>query len=165
MSIFFKSERYKLFLLNSKPFIYKGFSPQTFLTDQNFSVAILKPVRMLLDNQGNVVNEITYDSFGNVTTQTNAGTSFRFSYTGRELDSETGQYYYRARYYDSSVGRFISEDPIGFEAGDSNVYRYVGNNPLFYVDPSGFCGVASFENDNDLDIGLNEPVKENLPMN
>jgi RHS repeat-associated protein len=118
----------------------------------------LGSVRVLMDNQGNVVNQITYDSFGNVTAQTNAGTSFRFSYTGREFDSETGLYYYRARYYDPGVGRFISEDPIGFNSGDSNTYRYVGNNPLFYVDPSGFCGATPFESDNDLDISLNEPV-------
>jgi RHS repeat-associated protein len=98
---------------------------------------------MLLDNNGNVVNEITYDAFGNITLETHPDVNFRFSYTGREFDSETGLYNYRARYYDPGVGRFISEDPIGFEAGDSNIYRYVGNNPLFYVDPSGFCGVAA----------------------
>jgi RHS repeat-associated protein len=100
-------------------------------------------VRVLLDNQGNVVNNITYDAFGNITLETHSQVNFRFSYTVRELDSETGLYNYRARYYDPESGRFISEDPIGFEAGDSNVYRYVGNSPLFYVDPSGFCGVSS----------------------
>jgi hypothetical protein len=45
--------------------------------------------------------------------------------------------YYRARYYDPGVGRFISEDPIGFDGGDTNLYRYVGNSPLNYTDPSG----------------------------
>ncbi|NJL52735.1 MAG: RHS repeat-associated core domain-containing protein, partial [Hydrococcus sp. SU_1_0] len=100
-------------------------------------------VRVLLDNDGNVVNNITYDAFGNITVESNPDVNFRFSYTGREYDAETGLYNYRARYYDPGVGRFISEDPMGFEAGDSNTYRYVGNNPLFYVDPSGFCGVGS----------------------
>ena len=61
-----------------------------------------------------------------------------FRYTGRELDSETGLYYYRARYYDPSVGRFISEDPINF-IGGTNFYRYVGNSPLDFVDPFGLC--------------------------
>ena len=98
---------------------------------------------MLLDNNGNVVNQITYDAFGNITAETNSDVNFRFSYTGREFDPETGLYNYRARYYDLAVGRFISIDPIGFAAGDSNLYRYVGNNPLFYLDPSGFCGVGS----------------------
>jgi hypothetical protein len=45
--------------------------------------------------------------------------------------------YYRARYYDSSVGRFISVDPMGFGAGDTNLYRYVGNNSTNATDPSG----------------------------
>jgi hypothetical protein len=45
--------------------------------------------------------------------------------------------YYRARYYDPGVGRFISEDPIGFDGGDPNLYRYVGNSPINFTDPSG----------------------------
>ncbi|MGB8688108.1 MAG: RHS repeat-associated core domain-containing protein, partial [Microcoleus sp.] len=57
--------------------------------------------------------------------------------TGRELDSETGNYYYNSRYYDPQVGRFISEDTIGFGGGDANLYRYVGNSPTNYTDPSG----------------------------
>ena len=95
-------------------------------------------VRVVLDNDGNIVNQISYDSFGQIIDQTDSSVDFRFSYTGRELDSETGLYHYRARYYDPAAGRFISEDPISFAAGDSNIYRYVGNNPLFYVDPHGF---------------------------
>ena len=66
-----------------------------------------------------------YDSFGNVTNQTNPAVNTRFGYTGREFDTETGDYYYRARYYDARVGKLISEDPIGFEAGDTNLCRYV----------------------------------------
>jgi RHS repeat-associated protein len=61
----------------------------------------------------------------------------RFSYTGREQDGETGLDYYRARYYDSANGKFISEDPIGFSAGDGNLSRYVGNSPVNGTDPSG----------------------------
>ena len=57
-------------------------------------------------------------------------------YTGREMDAED-LYYYRARYYDPNNQRFLSLDPIGFEAGDFNFYRYVGNDPVNFVDPSG----------------------------
>jgi RHS repeat-associated protein len=89
----------------------------------------------LVNEQGAVVNHFVYDSFGNRTSSTAA--DFRFGYTGRELDVETGLYYYRARYYDPAVGRFVSEDPIGFSAGDTNLYRYVGNNATNYTDPSG----------------------------
>ena len=57
-------------------------------------------------------------------------------YTGREYDADTGLYYYRARWYDPEARRFISEDPIGLNGG-INLYAYVNNNPLRYVDPSG----------------------------
>jgi hypothetical protein len=50
--------------------------------------------------------------------------------------------YYRARYYDARVGRFLSEDPIGFAGGDVNLYRYVGNSPINYTDPSGLIAWA-----------------------
>ncbi len=49
---------------------------------------------------------------------------------------ETGLYYYRARYYDPTVGRFISEDPIGF-GGGINFYAYVRNDPVILTDPLG----------------------------
>ncbi len=57
-------------------------------------------------------------------------------FAAREYDSETGLYYMRARYYDPTVGRFISEDPIGLEGG-INPYAYAANNPLSYRDPFG----------------------------
>jgi RHS repeat-associated protein len=59
-----------------------------------------------------------------------------FQYTARESDTETGIYDYRARYYDQNVGRFISEDPLRFDAG-VNFYAYVRNSPLVWNDPSG----------------------------
>jgi RHS repeat-associated protein len=94
-------------------------------------------IRLVTDNNGNVVNEITYDAFGNVVLESNGNVEFRFGYTGRELDEETGDYYYRSRYYDSTIGRFVNEDTIGFEGGDANLYRYVSNSPTNYTDPSG----------------------------
>ena len=57
----------------------------------------------------------------------------RFAHTGREWDPETGNYFYRARYYDPQTGRFLSQDPIGFAAGDTNLYRYVGNSTPNYT--------------------------------
>jgi RHS repeat-associated protein len=94
----------------------------------------------VVDNIGIVIDHITYDSFGRIVGQTTA-IDFRFAYTGREWDTETGQYYNRARYYDPTVGGFINEDPLGFGAGDTNLKRYVGNSPTNYTDPSGLiCG-------------------------
>ncbi|MFG6102832.1 RHS repeat-associated core domain-containing protein [Leptothoe sp. EHU-05/26/07-4] len=55
----------------------------------------------------------------------------------RELDEAAGLMYYRARYYDSAVGTFVSKDPLGFDAGDANLYRYVFNSPTNFTDPSG----------------------------
>jgi RHS repeat-associated protein len=81
---------------------------------------------MLLDNSGNVVNQITYDAFGNITLETHPELNFRFGYTGRELDSETGLYNYRSRFYDPAVGQFINEDTIGFAGGDANLQRLAG---------------------------------------
>jgi RHS repeat-associated protein len=59
-----------------------------------------------------------------------------YAFTGREWDSETGLYYYRARYYDSKVGRFISADPLGVASG-INFFTYARNNPQTRIDPLG----------------------------
>ncbi|WP_370623551.1 peroxidase family protein [cf. Phormidesmis sp. LEGE 11477] len=98
-------------------------------------------VRDLIDSDGAVLNHIVYDSYGQVTSETNPDIDFRFGYTGRERDEETGLYYYRARYFDPAPGTFVSTDPLGFGAGDSNLYRYVFNSPTNHVDPSGLRSV------------------------
>ena len=97
----------------------------------------LGSIDTLTDSDGNVVDKRTFDSFGRVLSQMNPSVSFRYGYTARELDLESGLNYYRARYYDPQVGRFISVDPLGFGAGDTNLYRYVSNNSTNAIDPSG----------------------------
>jgi RHS repeat-associated protein len=89
----------------------------------------------LTNGSQGIAQTYQYDSFGNITNQTGALQS-PFTYTGRENDTETGLYYYRARYYDPEVGRFLTQDPIGL-IGGVNLYRYVGNNPITWVDPYG----------------------------
>jgi RHS repeat-associated protein len=92
-------------------------------------------VTSLSNSAGALVSTYTYDSFGKLTAST--GTLANpFQYTGRELDGETGEYYYRARYYDQNVGRFASEDPIRLDGG-INFYSYVGNNVTNLTDASG----------------------------
>ena len=76
-----------------------------------------------------------YSAFGDRLIGATGVNPGNIGYTGRELDS-SGLYYYRARYYDPSTGRFDSEDPLGFAAG-INFYAYVGNNPVNGNDPSG----------------------------
>ncbi|MBU2571888.1 MAG: hypothetical protein KJ725_18035 [Gammaproteobacteria bacterium] len=95
-------------------------------------------------HEGSVLAAQSYGAFGNVLSQTGPGNN-RLKYTGREEDS-TGLYYYRARYYDPFIGRFISEDPLGFDAGDVNFYAYVGNNPVNANDPTELIlGETEFE--------------------
>ena len=95
----------------------------------------LESTLALTDSQGIVKESYSYDPYGNLI-QSPSSPSTHFLYTGRELDQETHLYYNRARYYDPSLGRFISPDPKGYEAG-LNLYRYVHNNPLTYRDPQG----------------------------
>ncbi|REJ69682.1 MAG: hypothetical protein DWQ31_03500 [Planctomycetota bacterium] len=78
-----------------------------------------------------------YDSFGNVTSETAAAVDHLFGYTGRAFDEATGLQNNLHRWYDPVTGRWASEDPIGFAAGDANSYRYVGNGPTNGVDPTG----------------------------
>jgi RHS repeat-associated protein len=97
----------------------------------------LGSVTSLSNSAGTLVNTYAYDSFGKLTAST--GTLVNpFQYTGREFDSETGLYEYRARYYDQNVGRFKSEDPIRFKGG-INFYAYVGNNATNRTDPDGMA--------------------------
>lgn len=89
-------------------------------------------------NAAGVVDHLNYDSYGRVLLETNAAFGDRFRFTGREFDVATGLYYYRARFYDPALGRFISQDPLGFQARDVNLHRYVNNGPLGATDPLGF---------------------------
>jgi len=98
----------------------------------------LGSVTSLSSSTGTLANTYTYDAFGNATASTGTLTN-PFQYTGRDYDPETGLRYYRARYYDPSVGRFINEDPIGFLSGDVNFYAYARNNSPSLGDPFGLC--------------------------
>jgi len=97
----------------------------------------LGTIRDLVDNSGAVVNHITYDSFGNIISETDSTVDTRYLFTGREFDAETELYYYRSRYYDATLGSFLGEDRLGFAGGDTNLYRYVFNNPVSFSDPTG----------------------------
>lgn len=96
-------------------------------------------VRDIINNAGTLKNRFEYDAFGQITSVT-GGLGTRYLYTGQEYDPETGLYYYNARWYDPATQTFISRDPMGFAAGDTNLYRYVGNAPTNFVDPTGLFG-------------------------
>src|SRR5262249_4219379 len=86
---------------------------------------------------GSVIDHVDYDAFGKITNETQPGNGDRWKYTAREFDGLSGLQFNRARYYDPPTGRWVSQDPAGFEAGDSNLYRYAGNGPSNNTDPSG----------------------------
>lgn len=95
------------------------------------------------DKQGSIVgvsnatggraNRNKFSEFGEIVTL--GGTIFGF--TAQRYDSETGLYYYKNRYYSPKIGRFLQPDPIGYDSGDLNLYTFVGNSPLVYIDPLG----------------------------
>jgi RHS repeat-associated protein len=92
-------------------------------------------VRGIIDTVGGIKNRYQYAPFG-ASEVTSEQVVNPFRYTGREYDPETQLYYYRARYYDPSLARFISEDPTGLSS-DINQYRYAAGDPINANDPSG----------------------------
>jgi RHS repeat-associated protein len=95
-----------------------------------------------------VVNAYAYTPFGE-----GIGTTEQVAqplgFTARERDAETGLYYYRARYYDPALARFLSEDPIGL-AGGINLYAYAENDPVNRRDPSGLYNPDCWDGRNGL---------------
>jgi RHS repeat-associated protein len=101
----------------------------------------LGTVRDLVTNSG-LVDHLIVDAFGNRTWQSNSSTSERIGYTGAFYDPTTGLLHDGVRWYKPSIERWLSEDPSGL-VSDSNPYRYVGNSPTNYTDPSGLQGPSA----------------------
>jgi len=115
-----------------------------------FHVDYAGTVRAMSDASGNVTGcaqgvlcqQLGYDDFGNLSSGTGAtGEPYRF--TGQRYDAETGMYYYRARYYSPSIGRFMQMDPVGSK-DDLNLYAYVFNDPMGKTDPMGLGAWEDF---------------------
>ena len=90
-----------------------------------------------LGSVSSVVASNECDSFGQRTATGNLPQ--RYGFTGREHDAESGLIYFRARTYDPASGQFLQRDPIGFAAGDLNIYAYTWNDPYNWKDPSGLA--------------------------
>lgn len=107
-----------------------GNGTQWYITDN------IGTVRAVTDSLGRIANSLRYSAFGELLDESVPG-AFRFGLTGREWDSDVQLYFLRARYYSPRLGRFMSEDPIGYAGGDYNLYRYVQNEPIGHRDPFG----------------------------
>ena len=108
------------------------------LTDPNGNVVAIADV------SGDVKERYRYDAFGKVaflnpdfSEKSVSDFDWDYLYTSRQLDKESVLQYSRFRYYHPELGRFINRDPIEYDAGDVNLYRYVGNRPMDLIDPFG----------------------------
>ena len=113
---------------------------------------VLGSVAGLSNASGNLVEIYEYDAYGNTKVLDSQYQSISsssvdnpYGYTGRRLDSEIGLYYYRARYYNPKVGRFIQRDPLGYVDG-LNLYTYAQSNPTNYFDPLGTTSCNCYSN-------------------
>jgi RHS repeat-associated protein len=126
-----------------EPIVLDQASGQRFFYHQN----TLSSTFALTDTSGNVVEGYQYDAYGNptvlapdFTTVTGASSAFGnpYLFNGQRLDSETGLYYFKNRYYSPQFGRFLSRDPFGY--GDSmNLFEYVASGPTANQDPLGLA--------------------------
>jgi RHS repeat-associated protein len=91
---------------------------------------------------GSVVQRIDYDSFGNILADSNPGFQ-PFGFAGGLYDNATKLTRFGARDYDAFTGRWTAKDPIGFAGGLTNLYGYVGNDPVNHIDPSGLVPIAT----------------------
>jgi RHS repeat-associated protein len=138
------------------PYLYDGQNPAMIASSQMLAGAGLDEIYAQINSSG--TSSYLRDGLNSTVALTNgsAATTANYSYspygdsagtgtaatplqyTGRENDGATGLYYYRARYYSPTIGRFISEDPIGL-AGGTNFYGYVDGDPIQERDPRGEC--------------------------
>lgn len=121
-----------------------------------------------LDHNGTVLDRMEYYPFGDTAMQTSEHKRYR--YVGKELDSESGLYYYGARYYAAWVGRFVSVDPLAASYAHLNPYNYAGNKPIGDLDIDGMQATGESENggtptlqtgDDKLDAVANRIITDN----
>jgi RHS repeat-associated protein len=107
---------------------------QWFLTDN------LGSIRQVIISSGTSLDAITYDPYGDILNQTNVANAPRMMFAGGAYDVLTGNDQFDARPYYPADGRWLRQDPLGFAAGDTNLYRYVFNQPSDATDPTGLQG-------------------------
>jgi RHS repeat-associated protein len=119
------------------------------VTYRIFSDRLGSPVLVVNSSTGAISEQIAYDEFGNVLSDTNPGFQ-PFGFAGGLYDQDTGLLRFGARDYNPRVGRWSAKDPIQFDAGDTNLYGYVLNDPINWLDPTGLqekCAVCEIQKD------------------
>ncbi|HEV8719169.1 MAG TPA: tandem-95 repeat protein [Candidatus Binatia bacterium] len=129
----------------------------------------LGSITEMTNQSGAVVQRYTYSSFGKIESRLDANFVQLYTFTSREEDIESGLYYYRARTYDFSIGRFLQQDPVGI-TGDLNLYSYLDSNPAGSIDPFGLDAVDSAANvaaglGDAISLGLTSWLRNKMEIN
>ncbi|GBE39847.1 tRNA3(Ser)-specific nuclease WapA precursor [bacterium BMS3Bbin08] len=116
---------------------------------------------VMTDISGNLVWSAAYDSFGKADVQPSSTIENNLRFPGQYFDEETGFHYNWNRYYDPTTGRYITTDPLWFTGRDVNLYRYVGNSPINFINPWGLL-TSVFEPGFDSESPLKGPGKPGI---
>ena len=117
-------------------------------------------LRLVVDSGGSIVKRIEYDSFGNILSDSNPSITIPFGFAGGLHDRDTGLVRFGYRDYLPEIGKWTAKDPIDFAGGDSNLYGYVANDPVNWVDPEGLDGIFVHYDGYSVNTGLGF----NLPL-
>ncbi|HKU17721.1 MAG TPA: RHS repeat-associated core domain-containing protein, partial [Candidatus Saccharimonadales bacterium] len=122
---------------NVPDYIIKGGTEYRIITDQ-----VGSPVLIVNASTDAIAEQISYDAWGNVTSDSNPGFQ-PFGFAGGLYDADTGLVHFGARDYDPQTGRWIKQDSIGFAGGNANLYGYVLDDPINSLDPSGLFNLGA----------------------
>ncbi len=114
-------------------------------------------LRLVADASGNVVKRIDYDTFGSIISDSNPGFKVPFGFAGGLYDNDTGLVRFGYRDYDPNIGRWTAKDPIGFAGGDTDLYGYVLNDPVNFIDPEGLYKAAPYGDSIGYDVDYGGP--------
>jgi len=117
-------------------------------------------LRAVTDTSGNIVKEVSYDSYGNILSDSNEALNVSFGFAGGLYDSDTKITRFGYREYDATTGKWTAKDPIDFDGGDSNLYGYVLGDPVNFIDYEGLKSFREWLTDKVLGKGESELRKK-----